>query len=113
MYSYYAGDNERNDYNQMEETNANMEIEDVALKKAPSVDFNHQIMKRRHTSQIDLEKAQREAQELLAEGDADQIMKDKLMFETQSVNLFRIYCHLFEPIDYLFLFYFSICYIIN
>ena len=104
MYSYYAGDNERNDYNQMEETNANMEIEDVALKKAPSVDFNHQVMKRRHTSQIDLEKAQREAQELLAEGDADQIMKDKLMFEKQSVNLFRIYCHLFEPIDYLFLF---------
>jgi hypothetical protein len=88
----------------MEETNANMEIEDVALKKAPSVDFNHQVMKRRHTSQIDLEKAQREAQELLAEGDADQIMKDKLMFENQSVNLFRIYCHLFEPIDYLFLF---------
>ena len=105
MYSYYAGDNERNDYNQMEETNANMEIEDVALKKAPSVDFNHQVMKRRHTSQIDLEKAQREAQELLAEGDADQIMKDKLMFEKQSVNLFRIYCHLFEPIDYLFLFF--------
>ena len=103
MNPYYAGDNERNDYEKVEETNANMEIEDTALKKAPSVDFNHQVMKRKHTSQIDLEKAQREAQELLAGGDADQIMKDKLMFEKQSVSLFRIYSHLFEPIDWLFL----------
>ena len=103
MNPYYAGDNERNNYEKVEETNANMEIEDTALKKAPSVDFNHQVMKRKHTSQIDLEKAQREAQELLAGGDADQIMKDKLMFEKQSVSLFRIYSHLFEPIDWLFL----------
>ena len=103
MYGYYAGDNERNDYDQMEETNANIEVEDIHLKRAPSVDFNHQIMKRKHTSQIDLEKAQREAQALLAEGDADQIMKDKLMFEQQSISLFRIYGHLCEPIDWLFL----------
>ena len=80
-----------------------MEIEDINLKKSPSVDFNHQIMKRRHTSQVDLEKAQREAQALLAEGDADQLMKEKLMFEKQSVNLFRIYCHLCEPLDLIFL----------
>ena len=103
MYGYYAGDNEKNDYVGVEETNANMEVEDINLKRAPSVDFNHQVMKRRHTSQVDLEKAQREAQELLAEGDADQIMKDKLMFEQQSISLFRIYGHLCEPIDWLFL----------
>ena len=59
MYSYYAGDNERND--QVEQTNANPEVEDIQLKKAPAVDYNHQIMKRKHTSQVDLEKAQREA----------------------------------------------------
>ena len=96
MNPYYAGDNERNDYEKIEETNVNMEVEDINLKKAPSVDFNHQMvkMKRKHTSQIDIEKAQREAVALLSEGDADQIMKDKLMFEKQSVNLFRIYCHL-------------------
>ena len=105
MNPYYAGDNERNDYEKIEETNVNMEVEDINLKKAPSVDFNHQMvkMKRKHTSQIDIEKAQREAVALLSEGDADQIMKDKLMFEKQSVNLFRIYCHLFEPIDWFFL----------
>ena len=104
MYGYYAGDNERNDYEKMEETNANMEVEEIRLKKAPSVDFNHQVLRRRRTSQIDLEKAQREAQQLLAEGNADQLMKDKLMFEQQKVSLFRIYAHLCEPIDYLFLF---------
>ena len=103
MYGYYAGDNEKNDYVQVDETGVNMEVEDIKLKKAPSVDFNHQVMKRRHTSQVDLEKAQREAQELLAEGDADQIMKDKLMFEQQSISLFRIYGHLCEPIDWLFI----------
>ena len=105
MNPYYAGDNERNDYEKIEETNVNMEVEDINLKKAPSVDFNHQMvkMKRKHTSQIDIEKAQREAVALLSEGDADQIMKDKLMFEQQSISLFRIYGHLCEPIDWLFL----------
>ena len=29
-------------------------------------------------------------------------MAEKLMFERQSVSIFRIYCHLFEPIDWLF-----------
>ena len=105
MYSYYAGDNEKNDLgNNVNETNANIvELEDINLKRAPSADFNHQIMKRRHTSQVDLEKAQREAQKLLEEGDADQMMKDKLMFKQQSVSLIRMYCHLCENIDYIFL----------
>ena len=102
MYSYYAGDNERNDYDKMEETNVNLEVDDINLKRAPSVDFNHQIMKRKHTSQIDLERAKRQAKELLQEGDAQKIMKEKLMFEQQNVNLFRIYFHLFEPIDWVF-----------
>ena len=105
MYGYYAGDNERNDYEQMEEKNADMEVIDVELHRAPSVDFNHKIMKRKHTSQMDLEKAKREAEQLLREGDPNQIMQDKLMFEKQSVSLPRIYCHLFEPIDWVFLFF--------
>ena len=32
------------------------------LKKAPSADFNHQILKRKHISQLELEKAKREAE---------------------------------------------------
>ena len=102
MYGYYAGDNERNDLDKIEEKNADAEVNDIKLRRAPSVDFNHQLLKRKHTSQIDLEKARKEAEELLKEGDADKVMKDKLMFEQQSVNLVRIYTHLFEPIDWLF-----------
>ena len=102
MYSYYAGDNERNDYKEINGGEEKKEVDDTRLYRAPSADFNHQIMKRKHTSQLDLEKAKREAMQLLKEGDANQIMKDKLMFEKQSVSIFRIYCHLFEPIDWLF-----------
>ena len=102
MYSYYAGDNERNDYKEINGGEEKKEVDDTRLHRAPSADFNHQIMKRKHTSQLDLEKAKREAMQLLKEGDANQVMKDKLMFEKQSVSLFRIYCHLFEPIDWLF-----------
>jgi ATP-binding cassette subfamily B (MDR/TAP) protein 1 len=50
-----------------------------------------------------MEKAKREAEELLREGDADKMMKEKLMFEQQSISLFRIYSHLCEPIDWLFI----------
>ena len=106
MYGYYAGDNERNDYDtieQMDTNNVNLEIQDKRLHRAPSVDYNHKMMKKKHTSQIDLEKAKREAEELLKEGDVNQIMKDKLMFEQKSVNLFKMYGHLFEPIDWIFL----------
>ena len=83
--------------------NLNMQTNDTNLKINPSSDFNYQLMKRKHTSQVDLEKAQLEAQKLLAEGDIEQLMKDKLMFEKQSVSLFRIYGHLCEGIDWLFL----------
>ena len=43
-------------------------------------------MKRKHSSQVDLEKAQLEAQKLLAEGDIEQLMGEKLMFEKQTVS---------------------------
>ena len=102
MYGYYAGDNERNDYHKINEKNAESEAKDIRLHRAPSVDFNHQLSRKKHTSQFDLEKAKREAEELLKEGDPNKVMGDKLMFQKQSVSLFRIYTHLFEPIDWLF-----------
>ena len=104
MYSYYAGDNERNDYDKMNgKKEQQKDVEETRLRHAPSTDYNHQIMKRKHTSQLELEKAKREAQELLKEGDVNKIMEEKLMFKKQSVSLFRIYCHLLESIDWLFL----------
>ena len=104
MYSYYAGDNERNDYDKMNgKKEQQKDVEETRLRHAPSTDYNHQIMKRKHTSQLELEKAKREAQELLKEGDVNKIMEEKLMFKKQSVSIFRIYCHLLESIDWLFL----------
>ena len=104
MYSYYAGDNERNDYDKINGDKNKKDVEETKLRHAPSIDYNHQVMKRKHTSQLELEKAKREAEQLLNEGDAQKIMDEKFIFKKQSVSLFRIYCHLFEPIDWLFVF---------
>ena len=48
-------------------------------------------------------KAQREAEILLNNFNENEIRNNNLMFEQQKVSLFRLYTHLFEPIDYLFL----------
>ena len=106
MYGYYAGDNERNDYEvieQIDNTNIDIREKDKRLSRAPSADFNHKMLKKKHTSQIDLDKVRREAKELLEEKGAGPGVEDKLMFQKQSVSIFRIYCHLFESIDWLFL----------
>ena len=50
MYGYYAGDNERNDYDtieQMDTNNVNLEIQDKRLHRAPSVDYNHKMLKKK------------------------------------------------------------------
>ena len=105
MIGYYSGDNERNDYDVVEQIdNTNMEIkeQDAKLVRAPTVDFNHKMLKRKHTSQIDIDKVRREARELLREREGEEIKDDKLMFKKQSISIFRIYCHLFENIDWVF-----------
>ena len=102
------GETEENEKQIIEDTNENINMEmnnnNINLTSNPLSDFDYQVMKRKRSSQVDLKKAQLEAQKLLAEGDADQLMGEKLMFEKQSVSLFRIYCHLCEGIDWLFLF---------
>ena len=107
MYGYYAGDNERNDYDvieNIEDAEIHKKSADkINLQHAPYVEYNHKLMKKKHTSIIEMEKAQKEAKELLDSGDVNQMMKDKLMFEKQSVSLTRLYNNLFEPIDWLFL----------
>ena len=60
--SYYEGDNERNDYDKMGKDPNQKDAKENQLKKAPSADFNHQILKRKHISQLELEKAKREAE---------------------------------------------------
>ena len=90
MYGYYAGDNERNDYDvieNIEDAEIHKKSADkINLQHAPYVEYNHKLMKKKHTSIIEMEKAQKEAKELLDSGDVNQMMKDKLMFEKQSVS---------------------------
>ena len=60
--SYYERDNERNDYDKMGKDPNQKDAKENQLKRAPSADFNHQILKRKHISQLELEKAKREAE---------------------------------------------------
>ena len=71
------------------------------LKKAPTLTYNNQIYNRSNTSKFDIEKAHFEA-ELLLDEDDSQFRKNESIFERKSVNVFKFYCHLFEPIDYLY-----------
>ena len=40
----------------------------------------------------------------MEEEDEDKLMQENLILEKQSISIFRIYCHLFEGIDWLFAF---------
>ena len=75
----------------------------LSIKRAPTTTYNNQIYRRTSTSKIDLEKAHYEAEMLLDEEDDSKIMKNQFMFERKDVNIFKFYCHLMEPIDYLYL----------
>ena len=106
MYGYYSGDNERNDYEKIQELDTekiDKDVKENRLARAPSVDFNHKMLKKKHTSQIDIDKVRREARELLRIKPGEKESDQKLMFEKQSVSIFRIYRHLFEGIDWIFL----------
>jgi len=75
----------------------------LSLRRAPTSKYNNQIYRRATTSRIDIEKAHYEAELLLDEEDDSKLMKNQYMFERKDVNIFKFYCHLFEPIDYLYL----------
>ena len=103
MNPYYAGDNERNDIHKKEQKRVELAVQDNALKRAPTSDYNRQVMKKKKTFEVDTDKAQKEANDLLNEDNAQQIMNKKLMFEKQDVGLCKIHCHLLEPLDWFLL----------
>ena len=74
----------------------------ITLKKAPTLAYNNQIYNRAYTTKFDIEKAHFEAELLLDEEEDSQFRKNESIFERKSVNVFKFYCHLFEPIDYLY-----------
>ena len=77
---------------------------DSFLRRALTSDFNHKILNKKYTTQSEFEKAKREAELLLEEGDEEELDKDDLIFEKKSISIFRIYCHLFEGFDWLLAF---------
>ena len=56
-----------------------------------------------HNNKYETDKAQLEAEELIKNFKENSITKNNLMFQKQSISLFRIYAHLFKPLDWLFL----------
>ena len=54
---YYSRDNERNSFHKIIDLTKQKDIEKTFLRHAPSNDFNHQIMKKKHPTQLDFEKA--------------------------------------------------------
>ena len=81
--------------------NKNLKNE-ISLKKAPTSRFNNQIYNRSNTTKIALEKAHYEAELLLEEEGDPTDMKNKTMFPQKKVSIFKFYCHLLEPIDWLY-----------
>ena len=75
----------------------------LSIKRAPTTSYNNQIYRRASTTRIDIEKAHYEAESLMDEQDDSKLMKNQFMFERKDVNILKFYCHLLEPIDYLYL----------
>ena len=60
-------------------------------------------MTRKSSSFYDYDELRREAEELRDAKNAENELKKNLMFEEKEISIFRIYCHLTEKIDILFL----------
>ena len=60
-------------------------------------------MSRRSSSFYDLEELKNEAEEMRDAKNAENELKKNLMFEEKDINIFQIYCHLMENIDYFYL----------
>ena len=89
----------------IKEKNNIMDITDIKLHMDINTIFseikNNKSSKYNYI-QNNLENRQ-EAKELLIEGNEEIIIREKIMHEPQTINLLKIYGHLFEPIDYFFL----------
>ena len=60
-------------------------------------------LSRKKSSYVDIEKARKEARELLDPDNADEANKGKLMFEEKKISIFRLYGHLNQPVDFFYM----------
>ena len=65
--------------------------------------FENRKLSRKASTYVDLELAKIEADQLLSGENAQSELKKNLLFEEKSVSLWRLYTHLCEPIDYLYI----------
>ena len=72
----------------------------TSLKKAPTLKYNKTIYNRSHTTKIDIEKAYYEAKLLLEE--EEDSLENQFVFKRKNINIFKFFCHIFEPIDWLY-----------
>ena len=74
----------------------------VSDDQRPNV-VNVQPLSRKKSSYVDIEKARKEARELLDPDNANDANKGKLMFEEKKISIFRLYGHLNQPIDFFYM----------
>ena len=75
----------------------------ISLKKSPTSDFNRKIFNRSNTTKIDIEKAHYEAKLLLDEEEDSFNLENQFVFKRKNISIFKFFCHLCEPIDWLYL----------
>jgi len=75
----------------------------ISLKKSPTSDFNRKIFNRSNTTKIDVEKAHYEAKLLLDEEEDSFNLENQFVFKRKNISIFKFFCHLCEPIDWLYL----------
>ena len=75
----------------------------ISLKKLPTSDFNRKIFNRSNTTKIDIEKAHYEAKLLLDEEEDSFNLENQFVFKRKNISIFKFFCHLCEPIDWLYL----------
>ena len=92
--------NQKNNYKSMKNSLKNS----FSIKRAPTSNYNNYIYNRANTTKIDIEKAHYEAELLLDEEEDSIALKNQFMFERKNISLFKFFCHLFEPIDWLYFF---------
>ena len=74
-----------------------------SFHRAPSANFNKQVLRRVKTNGWDISKAHYQAEVLLRENDDIEFIKNKSLFERKNVSIFRFHLHFMEGIDWLFL----------
>ena len=75
----------------------------ISLKKSPTSDFNRKIFNRSNTTKIDIEKAHYKAKLLLDEEEDSFNLENQFVFKRKNISIFKFFCHLCEPIDWLYL----------